>query len=75
MFTKFLEHIYNEHSFTLSNTKLLLRTDVKTSYFYLKHPTITNLFTNKKYIYLGTNDKYYWEYEDLYDINVDSCFE
>jgi hypothetical protein len=75
MLTTFLEDICNEHSFTLFNKKLLLRTNTKTSYFYLKHPTIINLFTNKKYIYLGTDHKNHWEYEDLYDINVDSCFE
>jgi hypothetical protein len=75
MLTTFVEDIYNEHSFTLFKKKLLLRTDTKTSSFYLKHPLIIHLFTNKKYIYLGSNHKHRWEYEDLYDINIDSCFE
>lgn len=61
----------------IDNSKLLLRTDNKTSGFYLKHPKIGHLFTNKKYVYLGTNDssiKFHWEYEDIYDINIESCF-
>lgn len=76
MLTLFLEYIEHKYKDSCSN-KLLLRTNDKTIHFYLKHPKIIYLFSNKKYVYLGKNDtsiKFHWEYEDIYDINIDSCF-
>ena len=76
MLIQFLEYLEkNKHIYSM---KLLLRTDTKTSHFYLKTSKIIHLFTNKKYVYLGTNCKdikMSWEYEDVYDITVESCFE
>lgn len=76
MLNKFLEHI-EQYKYKSYSNKLLLRTDDKTSAFYLKHPKIKNLFKNKKYVYLGTthiSSNFNWEYEDIYDINIESCF-
>lgn len=78
MLMQFLEYI-EQYKYSYYK-KLLLRTDDKTSRFYLKHPKIKKIFENKKYVYLGTNDdnvktsKFHWEYEDIYDINIESCF-
>lgn len=75
MLNKFLEHI-EQYKYKSYSNKLLLRTHDKTSAFYLKHPKIKNLFKNKKYVYLGTHvsSNFHWEYEDIYDINIESCF-
>lgn len=76
MLSQFLEYIDKQVDF--DSKKILLRTNHKTSDFYLKNSKMVILFTNKKYVYLGTNDKNHmirWEYEDIYDINIESCFE
>lgn len=72
MLNYFLEYI--EQNKYNPCKKILLRTDDKIRNFYLKNPKLIHLFTNKKYVYLGTS-KSHWEYEDIYDIKIDSCFE
>lgn len=60
-----------------SNNTLLWRTDKKTSEFYLKNEDVIKYFENNKNIYLGirkTTNHFNWEYEDIYDLNVKSCF-
>jgi hypothetical protein len=60
-----------------SNNTLMWRTDKKTSEFYLKNENVIKYFENNKYVYLGirkTTNRFSWEYEDIYDLNVKSCF-
>ena len=68
------------------DNKLLWRTDSLTSKFYLKHSDVIKHFElnhhndkNKdtildRKVYLGVG-KINWEYEDLYELNIRSCFE
>jgi len=64
-----------------NENKLIWRTDTLTSRFYLKHKDVIEHFeinsfgeNNKRKVYLGTG-KINWEYEDIYDLNIKSCFE
>lgn len=65
--------------------KLLWRTDLLTSQFYIKNKNVISHFIvhnnknnnnnneTKSIIYMGINKKL-WEYEDIYNLNVKSCF-
>lgn len=70
--TNMLSEFINKYS----NNTLLWRTDKKTSEFYLKNENVIKYFENKKYVYLGIRktNHFSWEYEDIYDLNVKSCF-
>lgn len=58
------------------NQKILWRTNISTSIFYLKHPKVITHFINKRndIIYMGIN-RIIWEYEDIYNIKIKSCFK
>lgn len=57
-------------------TKLLWRTNFSTSLFYLKNKKVINHFKNQKndIVYMGVNN-IIWEYEDIYNLKIKSCFE
>jgi hypothetical protein len=63
---------YNNNN---TNNKLLWRTDTSTSLFYKKNNKIITHFENKEYdiVYMGVNN-IIWEYEDIYNIKLKSCF-
>lgn len=69
----------NENINVIEN-KLIWRTDPLTSKFYLKNSDVIKHFevensSGDKKVYLGTkNKKHNWEYEDIYDITIKSCF-
>lgn len=72
MLDKFIKKYSNKN-------KILWRTDSLTSQFYLKNKDVIKLFeidtfNNDRKVYLGTN-KINWEYEDIYNLNVKSCFD
>lgn len=80
--TKMLDlliNIYNNNQSIERNNqyknKILWRTDIQTSLFYLKHPKIITHFKNTKYdiTYMGVK-RIIWEYEDIYNIKIKSCF-
>jgi len=63
-----------------NENKLLWRTDLLTSNFYLKNSDVIKHFEigkniSERKVYLGNSNKnFYWEYEDIYDITIKSCF-
>lgn len=68
----------NEFITRYSNTnKILWRTEDITSKFYLKNTSVIKYFEinleQERKVYLGTG-KINWEYEDLYNLNIKSCF-
>lgn len=75
--TKMLETFINYYR---NENKLIWRTDLLTSKFYLKNSDVIKHFEigrkiNERKVYLGNlNKKFYWEYEDIYDITIKSCF-
>lgn len=77
MLNEFVKRYGNDNG-----NNLLWRTDSLTSKFYLKHHDVNKHFDfeinyhndkNKK-VYLGVG-KINWEYEDLHELKVRSCFE
>lgn len=58
--------------------KILWRTDLSTSLFYSKNINVIthseNKFNNNNIVYMGVN-RITWEYEDIYNIKIKSCFE
>lgn len=70
-----LDEYINKYS---HKNKMLWRTDTSTPRFYLKHKEVIKHFENgEKKIYLGNNKISwgFWEYEDIYDLNIKSCFK
>ena len=69
---------YNNKFYMYENKNILLRSGPSTCNFYLKHSSINKYFNyisnNKEVVYLGVG-KYTWEYEDIYNINIQSCFQ
>lgn len=65
----------NINNKSIIKNKLLWRTDISTSLFYNKNNKVIIHFKNEKYnkIYMGVN-RIIWEYEDIYDIKIKSCF-
>jgi len=88
MLNAFIQKYYeneNENETVNNMNKLIWRTDKSTSKFYLKHPKVIEYFevnhhlmkhhlnNNERKLYLGVG-KTIWEYEDIYDLNIKSCF-
>jgi len=67
----------NDFNNNILNKMIVWRTNIQTSNFYLKNKNVNQFFThtvdNKPNVYLGVNQKR-WEYEDIYDLNIKSCF-
>jgi hypothetical protein len=80
-----LNEYLNEKNSINKVNKIILRTDEKTSYFYIKndmkqHIKINdNYIKDKKCIYFGnklnSSSRFIWEYEDIYDLKINSCFD
>lgn len=83
--SKMLNEYLNEQNSINKVNKIILRTDEKTSYFYIKndmkkHIQINeNYINDKKCIYFGNklipSSDFIWEYEDIYDLKINSCFD
>jgi len=62
------------------SNNIIWRTNEELVYFYLKNKFITKLFNyrstcDKDYVFMGIKKILYWEYEDLHNLNIKSCFE
>jgi hypothetical protein len=78
LFIETYTYIHTDSNDNILKNKLILwRTDVPTSLFYLKNNNVNKFFThtidNKSFVYLGVNKKI-WEYEDIHDLQIKSCF-
>jgi len=59
---------------------IIWRTNEDLVEFYLKHKCIKKLFNyrsadDKDYVFMGIKKRLFWEYEDIYNLNINSCFQ
>lgn len=81
MLNLFISTIHNDRSDNKNLNSILWRTTPAISLFYLKHPSVVKYFNfifnknkNKNIVYMGIG-KRIWEYEDIYNLKIISCFQ
>lgn len=80
MLDRFIEKNINKMIRSYDNRSIIWRCNHNVSSFYFKHNKVKKYFNhkinNKDIIYLGVRiNKQLWEYEDIYDLNIKSCFQ
>jgi hypothetical protein len=62
------------------NDNVIWRTNEDLTYFYLKNNSVNKFFnygTNheKDYVFMGIKNHVFWEYEDINNLKINSCFQ